>query len=484
MISIIGLGPAGIDELSRRAWQKLQGAPTVYLRTARHPCVAQLPPQLKYVSFDAVYESHQHFEAVYDEIAERVLQAARQSGQAIYAVPGDPLVGEATVPRIRRRAAEEAIPVEIIHGISFVEPCLALLGIDALDGLQVLDALSCAEQYHPPINPALPALLAQVYNRAAASELKLTLMNQYPDDFPVKLIHAVGSAEAQVEDLKLYEIDRSPHIDVLTALYLPPLGALSSFEALQNIIAHLRSPAGCPWDRQQTHKSLRPFLIEETHETLEALDAADSDALCEELGDLLLQVALHGQIAIDAGEFTMSDILRRLNEKMIRRHPHVWGDVDARGDAARVSRSWQDIKNEEKAESGQQRQSLLDGVTKGGPALFVAHQYSKRAAKVGFDWPDPSGVEEKFKEELAEIFAAESPAAKAEEIGDLIFVLVNWLRWLGIDDPESLLREINAKFYRRFRHIETQAARQGKSPADFTLDQLEAWWQEAKRLGR
>ncbi len=481
MISILGLGPGAIDELSLRAWEKIRKTKTLYLRTDRHPIVADLPASCEVLSFDDVYQRHDQFDDVYEEIAASILQLARERGDVVYAVPGDPLVGEATVTRLLERAAEASIEVEIIHGISFIEPCLSLLGIDALDGLQVLDALAIAEQYHPPINPALPALLAQVYSQSVASNLKLTLMNQYDDEYPVKLIHSAGR-DALVEPLRLYEIDRSSRIDVMTSLFIPALDELSSFESLQNIIAHLRSPAGCAWDREQTHKSLRPFLIEEAYEALDALDAADPKALLEELGDLLLQIMLHTQIAIDDGEFRMPDLLRQLSEKMIRRHPHVFGDVEATGDLGQLSRIWQAAKQAEKADALVEFASILDGIPKGAPALFVAQRYSQRASKVGFDWDDVSGVQAKFEEELAEVLAARSAEARANEIGDLIFVLVNWLRWLGFDDPESLLRAINAKFYRRFRHVEQRVAQTGNQFADFSLAELDAWWQEAKRL--
>ena len=483
MITVIGLGPGSSDHLTRRAWEALQRAETVYLRTARHPCVSDLPPTVDCVSFDAVYQTFERFEDVYAEIAERILAAARRDGQAVYAVPGDPLVGEASVARVLQLARAEALDVEIIHGLSFIEPCLSLIGHDALDGLQILDALSVAEQYHPPINPALPALLAQVYSRDVASSLKLTLMNQYPDEFRVALVHAAGAPDARVESLPLFEIDRSSAIGITTSLYIPALGEHSSFESLQNIIAHLRSPEGCPWDREQTHQSLRPFLIEEAYEVLDTLDADDPAALCQELGDLLLQILLHTQIAIDEGEFYMSDLLRHLNEKMLRRHPHVFGDLPQTSDLAQLSRIWNEVKAAEKAAADQRSDSILDGVAKAAPALFVAQRYSARAAKVGFDWPDIAGVEAKFHEELAEALAAEGADERAKELGDLLFVTVNWLRWLGVDDPESLLRSINAKFYRRFKHVETQAASAGKPLGEFSLDELERWWQDAKRLG-
>lgn len=483
MITIIGLGPGSIDHLTRKAWNALEGADTVYLRTSRHPCVSQLPASINWLSFDEIYQTIERFEDVYTEIAARILEAAKRDGQAVYAVPGDPLVGEASVAWIMELARAQALEVEIIHGLSFIEPCLSLIGHDALDGLQVLDALSVAQQYHPPINPALPALLAQVYSRDVASDLKLTLMNQYPDDFLVSLIHAAGEPAGSVESLSLFEIDRSARIDIATSLFVPALGELSSFEALQNIIAHLRAPEGCPWDREQTHRSLRPFLIEEAYEVLETLDAGAPAALSQELGDLLLQILLHTQIAIDDGEFAMPDVLQHLNEKMLRRHPHVFGDVAPTSDLAQLSRIWNDVKAAEKAETDQQGVSLLDGVAKAAPALFVAQQYSARAAKVGFDWPDIAGVEAKFEEELDEVRAAETRDERVKELGDLLFVTVNWLRWLGVDDPESLLRGINAKFYRRFKHVEAQAALTGKPLRDYSLDQLDSWWQDAKRRG-
>ena len=480
MITILGLGPGSIDDLSRRAWDKIRDTPTLYLRTARHPCVADLPVTCNVVSFDNIYQQFAQFDDVYAEISERVIQVAQEAGEVVYGVPGDPLVGEATVTRILARARELGIGTEIVPGISFIEPCLSLLGIDALDGLQVIDALTVAEQYHPPLNPALPALLAQVYNQAVASNLKLTLMNQYCDEFQVKLIHSAGTNEAVVESLKLYEIDRSSRIDVMTSLFIPAMDQSSSFEALQNIIAHLRSAEGCPWDRVQTHKSLRPYLIEEAHEALEALDADDPQALSEEMGDLLLQILLHTQIAIDEGEFKMADLLRHLSEKMIRRHPHVFGDIEATDDLAQLSRIWHEVKKAEKAGDPKPIESILDGIPRGAPALFVAQRYSQRASKAGFDWQDASGVEAKFKEELAEVFEANSAEERAKEIGDLIFVLVNWLRWLGVDSGKPVAG--NLKFYRRFRHVEQRAMAAGKSIAEFSLDELEAWWREAKRL--
>ncbi len=482
-LTIVGLGPGDINDLTRRAWQTLSRASIVYLRTKHHPCVPHLPQSPTYHSFDDLYDTLDTFEAVYETIATRLIEAAQQ-GDVVYCVPGDPLVGESTVVKLRAIAPEAGVNLQLVHGLSFVEPTLGLLGYDILDGLQVFDGLLLASRHHPPINPDFPALLGQVYSRDVASDIKLTLMNEYPDEHPVQLIHGAGTEAARVEHLALYEIDRSPHISHLTSLFVPPLGDMAGFQQLQEIVAHLRAPEGCPWDREQTHQSLRPFLIEEAYEVLETIDDDDPAHLAEELGDLLLQVVLHVQIAIDEGEFYMSDVLRHISHKMVRRHPHVWGDVDVQGDPQKVLSNWEDIKQAEKAENGQEQRSILDGIPRHLPSLLVAMKYQDKAAKLGFDWPDISGVEAKVREEIAEIEQAATPEKKIEEIGDLMFVLVNWLRWLGNEDPESLLRETNAKFYRRFRYIEQMANKRGDKPlSEYTLEEMDALWDEAKANG-
>lgn len=477
-LTIVGLGAGDVNDLTRRAWAAIEHAPRVILRTKEHPCVPFLPNQAAFQPCDDLYETHAKFEDVYAAIVDRVIAAAQQ-GDVVYAVPGDPFVGESTPARVLERAAVLSIQVEIVHGVSFIEPMLRLVGVDAIDGLQIFDGLAIAAMHHPPINPDLPALIAQVYSKSVASDVKLTLMNQYPDDFEVKLIHAAGTHDAQVETLPLYAIDRSTQINHLTSLYVPALGEMSSFERFQEIIAHLRAPEGCPWDRKQTHQSLRPFLLEEAHEVLEAIDAEDMDSLAEELGDLLLQIVLHTQIATENGDFYMADVLRHVNQKMIKRHPHVWGDINV-DNAAQVVTNWEAIKAQEKADKGTQRESILDGIPKGLPALLTALKYQDKAAKVGFDWPDVSGVLDKLREEMAEITSAASDEERFAEIGDLLFVLVNWIRWQGIDDPESALRATNAKFYRRFRYIEQNAPR---PLTEHTLEEMDALWNQAKAEG-
>ncbi|HLF00931.1 MAG TPA: nucleoside triphosphate pyrophosphohydrolase [Anaerolineales bacterium] len=478
MITILGLGPGDPGLLTREAWAVLSNATELYARTARHPTLGGLPPTLTIRSFDDVYDSTEKFEEVYRQIVDRVIELGKRPDGVLYAVPGHPSVGESTVEQIRERAAELNLPVRLVNGLSFVEPTLAAIGVDALPGLFVADALDLAARAHPPFPPDAPALVAQLYSPGLASDVKLTLMNQYADDQRVALAHAVGTPDEKVEWLPLHQIDGSDSIAHLTALYIPALARSGSFESFQNTVARLRAPDGCPWDREQTHQTLREHLLEETYETLAAIDADDLEMLREELGDLLLQVVLQTQIAIDDGEFHMAEVIAGINEKLIRRHPHVFGEVKVNG-AGEVLANWEKLKEQERAgDPAKTKNGILSTVPVSLPALAQAFAYQSRVARVGFDWPDISGVIAKVHEEIAEIDAA-AESEQAAEAGDLLFAVVNWARWLKVD-PESALREANAKFAKRFAHVEAGAKAQGKELRAMTLEEMDALWNEAK----
>ena len=320
-----------------------------------------------------------------------------------------------------------------------------------------------------------------MYSHAVASDVKLTLANQYPDEHLVTLIHGAGTPDQQLETIPLYEMDHSKNISHLTSLYVPPLPTAGSFERFQETIAHLRAPEGCPWDQKQTHQSLREYLLEETYEALEAIDADDPAALCEELGDVLLQVVLHSQIAVDEGEFRMADILEGINSKIIRRHPHVWGDVTVDG-AEGVKANWEQLKKQERAakskngETGETPKSILDGVPKSLPALLQAKNYRDRAARVGFDWAKIEDVYDTLMEEIEELKAAQTDSEREDELGDVLFSVVNIASWQNVD-PETALRSTNRKFARRFKYVETHGADDLKT---MTLDQMDALWKAAK----
>lgn len=475
LVTIVGLGPGDARLLTREAWEILSAAPVVYARTAKHPTLAGLPKHVQIVSFDDVYEAVRSLDKVYATIAERILQIASESENVIYAVPGSPAVAEETVNLIRAAG----VPMRTVHGLSFVEPVLDILGRDALPGTHIADAIEIAARYHPPFNTGRPVLVAQLYSRALASDVKLTLVNAYPDDHRVALVHSAGTDDAAVEWLPLRAVDHSDMISHLTALYVPPLVDSFDFVALSETVAHLRAPDGCPWDREQSHASLRTNLLEETYEVLTAIDAEDTDALAEELGDLLLQIVLQTQIAVDDSEFHMADVTNGINTKLIRRHPHVFGEVSVDGVDA-VIHNWEVLKAQERSESGDvMHRGVLSGVPRAMPALAQAEAYQARAARIGFDWPSISGVTAKLHEEIAEVESAQTPERLQAEMGDLLFAVVNWARWLGVE-PESALREANARFRRRFEWIEARvAAREGKMSA-MTLEELEELWEAAK----
>lgn len=250
---------------------------------------------------------------------------------------------------------------------------------------------------------------------------------------------------------------------------------LSKFDSFKEVIARLRGPDGCPWDKEQTHESLRIHLLSECYEVLEALDEKNPDKLCEELGDLLLQIVLHAQIAADNGEFEMGDVIKSINSKIIHRHPHVFGEGEA-ATADEVMHNWEALKQEEREGEG----SVLEGVPKEMPALAYAYEISRRVVRVGFEWENLEGVIDKLIEEIREIKEADSREEKAQEFGDLLFTMVNFARWQGIDS-EAALREANEKFYKRFTRMEALCRERDLVLNKLSFEEMDALWEEAKK---
>jgi tetrapyrrole methylase family protein/MazG family protein len=477
-ITLLGLGPGDVNHLTRQAWQILENASELFLRTRQHPIVVDLPPNLTIFSFDYLYEELESFEAVYDQIVEKVLELGDRPEGVIYAVPGHPLIAETTGSEILRRAKQIEIPVRVVDGLSFLAPVFSALGIDPFPHTALVDALELGMAHHPPFPPDKPALIAQVYSGHVASDVKLTLMNLYPDEHAVRLVHNAGTQNQIVEDICLFEIDRSSHIGLLTALYLPPLAGYTSFEALQEITAHLRAPEGCPWDQEQTVQTLRPDLMEEAYEVLAAIDADDPKKMQEEFGDLLMMLAMLCQINSEQSEFNSAAVIHTISTKLVRRHPHVFSDLDVEGVGA-VLKNWEQIKAQERATNGETEKGLLEGISIAIPALSQAQEYQARAARVGFDWQAIEGVIDKVCEEVEELRKAPDGDTRSAELGDLFFAIVNLARWLKID-AETALRQTNARFKERFSYIELTARQQGRDLTDMSLAELDALWEEAK----
>ena len=281
-ITVVGLGPGRGRLITREAWETISNADVIYLRTGRHPAVADLPSSVQVQSFDQVYESAERFEDVYTQIVNTLLALGRNA-DIVYAVPGHPNVGESTVSGLVALAENESVPIRIVAGLSFVGPVLTAVGDDALDGLQVLDALALGQYHYPPIHANTSLLLGQVYSSYVANEVKLILSTVYGDQHPVLLIHNAGQDDEKVESVPLYAIDRSEYIDHLTSLFVPAINSVATLPSLADTVAVLRAPGGCPWDMEQTPQSMRDDLLEETYEVLSALDADDQVNLREEL---------------------------------------------------------------------------------------------------------------------------------------------------------------------------------------------------------
>ncbi|MCZ2098214.1 MAG: nucleoside triphosphate pyrophosphohydrolase [Anaerolineae bacterium] len=361
--------------------------------------------------------------------------------------------------------------------LSLLPALLDALGIEDATALQFVETAGFAGLHHPPLNPDLPALLA-VHGAPALADVRRVLLNQYPAEHPIQVVKRENSGALSATLVPLSALDAADIDGSLVALMVPALPQASSLERFQETIAHLRAPEGCPWDRKQTHESLRPYLLEETYEVLDALDSGDAAGLREEMGDLLLQIVLHSQIAVDHGEFRLADVIATINEKIIRRHPHVWGAVEVDNDED-VKVNWDRLKQAEKSD---ERTSRLEGVSKALPALTQSFSYQDRAARAGFDWPAIQPVLDKLREELGELLAAETPDEKFFEMGDVLFVAVNLARWMGVD-PESALRAANQRFFRRFHYIEQQAVAQGRVLDEMTLAEMDALWDDAKANG-
>lgn len=339
--------------------------------------------------------------------------------------------------------------------------------------LTLLDAATLASAHVPPFPPDAPAMILGIDSRELALHVKDVLQAVYPNDHTIHVVESGKSKEErELGGLENFDFSES------TCLYVPALGEGTSFESFTEIVAHLRAPNGCPWDKEQTHESLRKHLLEESYEAISAIDSGDFSHMREEFGDLLLQIVLQSQIANEEAQFNVSQVIQGIHSKIVRRHPHVFGDVKLDG-VDDVLENWEKLKEKERGKK-KDGKGVLDGVPLILPALSQAQEYQDRAARVGFDWPEIDGVLDKVKEEIEEIKRAETDFELASEIGDLFFVLVNFARWKKVD-AESVLRGTNAKFKKRFAYVEQGAKRQGRNLSELSLDEMESLWQEAKR---
>lgn len=339
--------------------------------------------------------------------------------------------------------------------------------------LTLLEAQTLSSAHVPPYPPDMPVLLTGVDSHELALHLKVVLLTTYPSNHGIQWV-----GEGKIIEEVLGELSGEAFSEKL-CLYIPALGEGTSFESFAEIVAHLRAPDGCPWDREQTHETLRKHLLEESYEAISAIDSGNFTDMREEFGDLLLQVVLQSQIANEEGQFNVNQVVEGIHSKIVRRHPHVFGDLEL-NDVDDVLANWEKLKEKERSDK-KDNKGLLDGVPGILPALSQAQEYQDRAARVGFDWPQIDGVLDKVAEEIVEIKNAETDFELASEIGDLLFVLVNFARWKHVD-AESVLRKTNMKFKKRFGYVEQGAKNQERNLSELTLDEMESLWQDAKRF--
>ncbi len=470
-ILVVGLGPGARGLLTAETQAAIERIPRRFLRTSRHPTAGAVPDAR---SFDLVYEQATRLEEVYQSIADTLIEAAQEHGEVLYAVPGSPVVGERTVELL---LTDSRVEVEVLAALSFLDLAWARLAVDPMAlGVRVIDGHRFSTE---AAGQRGPLLVAQCDSRAVLSDIKLAVDDSDGAGPPVVVLQRLGLPDEAVLNLAWADLDRMVTPDHLTSLWIPVLASPVAAELVRfdELVHTLR--ARCPWDREQTHQTLTRHLLEETYEVLEAIDGlgADfegADHLEEELGDLLFQVVFHATLAAEEGLFDLSDVARGIRNKLVHRHPHVFGDVEART-AGQVMRNWEEIKQVEKG-----RESVMDGIPGHLPSLLYAHKAQRKAASIGFDWDSVTGAWPKIAEETAELEAAmASSGAVEEELGDLLFAVVNVARHLDID-PEAALRAATVKFRDRFMAVERLAAARGTELRSLDLAGLDALWDEVK----
>lgn len=481
MIKIIGLGPGDPAALTVGALDALKTNSNIYFRTEIHPTVDYIREKgIKFKTYDHFYESSKSFDEVYDNIARDLVNVYKETGELVYAVPGHPLVAERSVLNLIKLCKEEGIEYKIVPAVSFIDSMMDRLQIDPIEGLKVIDAFDIKNQI---LDKRVATIITQVYNPLIASEVKLRLTEYYNDETEVIYCRAAGiEGKESIRRIPLYELDMQEDIDYLTSVYIPKdLNNKKDIYDFIDLVDVLRGEDGCPWDREQTHESIKNAIIEESYEVADAIDNQDDEAIIEELGDVLLQIVFHASIGKEDGFYDFNDIVQGIYEKMVYRHPHVFKNVKVDG-TEQVLQNWDELKRAEKSFSTVTDE--LEGVAKALPALVRANKIQKKAAKVGFDCNEVEEAMNKVIEELnevKEVYKSENKAKITEEVGDLIFSCVNVARFLGVSSEEAL-NETTNKFIRRFNYIEKESTKNGAKIEELTLEQMDLLWEEAKNL--
>ncbi len=470
---------AAPQSITLASYKAVTEAKQLFLQTAEHPSVAFIREAgIPYSTMDDLFVSAEDFDELNSMIARRLMST---EGDAVYAVPGRG-IGEAQLAAIRKAAARAEAAVRILPSSGYAEAALAAFDAPFSCGdMRILpaQALPCS------IDPYVPLCIEEVDTRMRAGEVKLALSEYYPDDYPLWLCSMDEAGNYAARSLPLFELDRQDDFFAATVVFLRAAKfeelTRHGVEGLLHVMDRLRAPGGCPWDAEQTHESLKSDLLEESYEVLDAIDRQDTDALCEELGDLMLQVVFHAKIEEELREFTMRDVATGIVEKLVYRHPHVFGTTNVSG-TNEVLVNWENLKKKEKHQNTVA--DMMNAVPHGFPALMRAKKVQKKAAHVGFDWSDPMDAFEKILEEAGELKDAvsrgEGEARIHEELGDLLFSVVNTARLLK-QDSELALADATEKFVDRFTKMEALILSEGEKLEEMDLAAMDVYWARVKR---
>lgn len=480
MIKIIGLGPGDPKALTTAAIDELRANENILFRTKIHPTVEYLDSiGITYETYDYCYEESNSFDQVYENIANNIIDKHNEFGDLVYAVPGHPLVAERSVVNLINMCKKLNIQYKIIPAVSFIDAIMERLEIDPIAGIKVIDAFDINNQI---LDKRIGTIITQVYNGLIASEVKLRLSEFYHDETEIIYCRAVGiEGQERIVKIPLYELDMQEDIDYLTSIYIPKdIDNKKDIYDLIEIVDKLRGENGCPWDREQTHQSIKNGIIEESYEVADAIEKEDYDGLVEELGDVLLQVIFHVAIEKEEGYFNLTDVIEGICNKLVFRHPHVFGDITVSG-TKEVLLNWDELKKKEK--DFKTFSEELKGIAIALPSIVRAKKVQAKARKIGFDIETTEQAIAKVKEELDEIiqvYKSNNLERIEEEVGDLLFSCVNIARFLKIDGEEALNKSIN-KFISRIEYIEQKSANKGHKIEEMTLEEMNFYWEESKK---
>lgn len=478
-IYVVGLGPGSIDALTMGAINRINSGAMNFLRTENHPTVDYFKQNnIPYTAYDNIYDREEDFIKVYENIVEQLILESKDVKCINYFVPGNPFVAEKTVELL----LQKDLDIEIVSGMSFIEPMIELVGRDPINGLKIVDG-AAFDSLMVDIN--VDMIITQVYNSRILSEVKIILSEVYGDDHKIWIIDSAGIEGMEKKSfVSIYELDRIDEISSLTSIYVNKIEKNNKktydYNDIMGIMKLLRSEDGCPWDLKQTHQSIRQCVIEEAYELVDAIDSGDVDNLIEELGDLLLQVIFHSQIAYDEGVFNPIEVTTSLANKLIYRHPHVFLGKTVEK-SQEVVYNWDELKYaKRRLTSVTDRLKDISSL----PALMKSYKIQEKAATIGFDWDDINGPLDKIMEEYNEVIEAfqefgGGDVRVEEELGDLLFAVVNLSRFMDVNPEVALNRTIN-KFLNRFEFMEQKSKETGKSLEQMTLEEMDDLWNLAK----